>query len=547
MNSVRLDQRARTDWLLLAGFCTFLFFWGLNYFGLVGADEPRYAQVAREMFARHDWVTPTLGGKPWLEKPVFYYWQAILAYRIFGVSDWAARLPSAFDATLMVVAIYLFLRRFRPGFHLDGALMTASCTAVIGYARAASMDMPLAAAFTIALLGWHAWYESGRKAYLAGFYLCLGLGTLAKGPVAPVLASLIIAIFALCKRDIPLVWRTLWLPGILLFCVVALPWYVAVQVKNPEFFRIFILEHNLVRFGTNLYRHQQPFWYYVPVTLLGLLPWTVMVVAAVFKTTRSWWRGAKSQPQAPAEDQLDVFLVIWLLAPLMFFSFSQSKLPGYIVPAVPAGTLLVAEYIRRHIIDDRPAAPWLNVLHSLAAALPIIPALMIQYILLRHRVPWGKATMLASGVALVFAAGMGATLVSRLGLRMVRFVTLVPVVLVVAWVLRVGGPSLDATLSARPVATEIGRMETRALPTAVLGVSRETEYGLAFYRNQVISRYELGEIPPGEHLLVAVEGSQPQITKLTGDCRVSHLGNFGAQHLEYFWISPPGMGHRAGY
>ena len=96
------------DWLLLVGFCGFLFFFGLAYFGLVGADEPRYAQVTREMLARHDWITPTLGGKPWLEKPALYYWQTMLAYSVFGVSDWAARLPSAVDATLMVIAIYSF-------------------------------------------------------------------------------------------------------------------------------------------------------------------------------------------------------------------------------------------------------------------------------------------------------------------------------------------------------------------------------------------------------------------------------------------------------
>src|SRR5271155_4187557 len=147
-----MTNRTRTDSLLLAGFCAFLFFYGLGQFGLIGADEPRYAQVAREMLQRHDWITPTLGGQPWLEKPPLYYWQAMLAYGIFGVSDWAARLPSAVDATLMVIAIYLFLKRFRPGFELDGALMTAAAAGVIGFARAASTDMPLAAMFTIALL-----------------------------------------------------------------------------------------------------------------------------------------------------------------------------------------------------------------------------------------------------------------------------------------------------------------------------------------------------------------------------------------------------------
>src|SRR5580693_8402955 len=187
-------SRASADWLLLAGFCAFLFFFGLAFFGLIGADEPRYAQVAREMLARHDWITPTLGGKPWLEKPPLYYWQAMLAYRIFGVSDWAARLPSAVDATLMVVVTYLFLRRFRPGFQLDGALMTASAAGIIGFARAASTDMPLAATFTLALLAWFAWYESESRGYLAIFYCFLALGTLAKGPLAPLLAAMIIVI-----------------------------------------------------------------------------------------------------------------------------------------------------------------------------------------------------------------------------------------------------------------------------------------------------------------------------------------------------------------
>ncbi len=158
-----MTNRTRTDSLLLAGFCAFLFFYGLGQFGLIGADEPRYAQVAREMLERHDWITPVLGGQPWLEKPPLYYWQAMLAYTIFGVSDWAARLPSAFDATLLVLAVYFFLRRFRPGFEVDGALIAASSAGIVGYARAASMDMALAAAFTIGMLGWWAWRESGKK------------------------------------------------------------------------------------------------------------------------------------------------------------------------------------------------------------------------------------------------------------------------------------------------------------------------------------------------------------------------------------------------
>jgi len=224
------------DWLLLAAFCAFFFFWGLASFGLIGADEPRYAQVAREMLAQNDWVTPVLGGSRWLEKPPLYYWQAMLAYQLFGVSDWAARLPSAVDAFVLVFAVYWFLRRFCPGFALDGALMLASSAGIVGYARAASMDLPLTAAFAIAMLAWYAWFESGSRGYLAAFYGSMAIAMLAKGPVAPALAVVIIAVFAILERSAGIVWKTLWLPGILIFSAVGLPWYVMAQIRNPQFF-----------------------------------------------------------------------------------------------------------------------------------------------------------------------------------------------------------------------------------------------------------------------------------------------------------------------
>jgi 4-amino-4-deoxy-L-arabinose transferase-like glycosyltransferase len=235
------SPRNRTDLLLLVAFCGFLFFYGLGAFGLVGADEPRYAQVAREMLDRSDWVTPTLQGQPWLEKPVLYYWQAMLSFRAFGITAQAARIPAAFDAALLVAAIYFFLRRFRPGSELEGTLIVASCAGVIGFAHAAATDMPLAACFGIALLGWYAWYESERKVYLATFYIFLALGTLAKGPVAPALAAVIVFLFAAVKREWSAILRTLWVPGVALYFAVTLPWYIAAQLRNPEFFRVFIL------------------------------------------------------------------------------------------------------------------------------------------------------------------------------------------------------------------------------------------------------------------------------------------------------------------
>src|SRR5207245_1431826 len=136
-----------------------------------------------------------------------------------------------------------------------------------------------------------------------------------------------------------------------------------------------------------------PLWYYLPVTLLGLLPWTVFVIAAAVGTIRAWW--LRGKPRRRCDDALRVFLLIWLVVPVIFFSFSQSKLSGYIVPAIPAGALLVVEYVRRHIADGQPVPQWLLVVHSLVEALLIIPARMLPDLLLTHRSPWGIAPVCA--------------------------------------------------------------------------------------------------------------------------------------------------------
>ena len=187
-----LDERTRrsTDLLALIAFCGFLFFAGLQVIGLVGADEPRYAQVAREMLQRGDWVTPVLNGHPWLEKPPLYYWGAMLAYKATGgVSDWAARLPSAILCSLMIFFIFVWARHFRRGMQLDAALITAASAIVIGFGRSASTDMPLATMFTVAMLCWYGWHSNQNRGWLLAFYLFIGFGTLAKGPVAVFLAG----------------------------------------------------------------------------------------------------------------------------------------------------------------------------------------------------------------------------------------------------------------------------------------------------------------------------------------------------------------------
>jgi len=535
------NPRTRTDVLLLVAFCGFLFFYGLGAFGLLGADEPRYAQVAREMLDRSDWVTPTLQGKPWLEKPVLYYWQAMLSFRVArGVTDQAARVPAVFDAAMLVAAIYWFLRRFRPGSELDGALIAASCAAVIGFARAAATDMPLAAAFAIALLAWYAWYESRRHFYLAVSYIFLALGTLAKGPVAPALAAVIIFLFVAVKRDWRTIPRTLWIPGIALYLAVMLPWYIAVQLRNPEFFRFFILEHNLGRFSHDVYHHRQPFWFYLPVFLLAMMPWTLALILAVAERVRLIWSEGKEAFSSP-EDSWPLFLLIWMLAPILFFSASQSKLPGYILPAVPAGALLVAEYLAAHRSEDRSSndkkfSPLFAAAHGVLCGLLIFSALSAASIAIHRHLLWGTGTYVAAAIAAMFALGIGAALLSRAGLRLLSRATMFAVVVSVAAIIRFAAPVIDATQSARPIAESIQAFSREPVPIALYHINRVQEYGLEFYLNRPAQPYEGGNIPAAAHVLVAAQGTESQVAQLVPGRRVSYLTSIPAQKLDLYWV-----------
>ena len=531
-----MTARTRTDVLLLAGFCAFLFFYGLDQFGLIGADEPRYAQVAREMLERHDWVTPTLGGHAWLEKPPLYYWQAMLAFSLFGVSDVAARIPSSLDATLLVIVVYLFFRKFRRGAEVDAALITASCAGIVGYARAASMDMALSAAFSMGMLAWWAWRESERKGYLAGFYVCIALAALAKGPVGPLLAALTIFLFASATREWKLLFKTLWFPGIVLFCAITLPWYIMVQLRNPQFFREFILEHNFARFSTNLYHHPEPFWYYVPVTALALVPWLVFMIAAAVESVRVWWRERNAGRHPDLELQLRLFACTWLVVPVVFFSISQSKLPGYILPAVPGAAVLFADYLLQHFQQEYPVSKSLSFSHALVACAPIVPAILIGFAVTQRRLPAGRPMLFAGALTWTLCLAIFFSLIGRLRLRMLRFVTLIPVVLTVAAVLKMGTVAIDQKFSARPLAIELTGIETRRLPLALFEVPRELEYGLAFYRNQSIARYESGNVPAGEHLLIAPTTGMDAVAKATAGRKVSFLGHFAPQNVDYYWV-----------
>ena len=485
--------------LVLAVLCIFLFFFGLANFGLVGADEPRYAQIGREMFTRSDWVTPRLHGEVWLEKPVLYYWLEMVSYKLFGVSDWAARLPAAVLGAILIAAIYFFARRFRAGSQMEAAMITASSVAIFGFARGVSTDMPLAVFCVLALLAWWAFFETQQRIWLVGFYVSLALATLAKGPIALVLAGLVLGAFAALLRDFKILLRTLWLPGIAVFCAVALPWYVLVQLRNPQFFSEFILRHNLARFSTDLFRHSRPFWYFVPVLLVGLLPWTTLSVAGAVKAFRTW--RIERQPYS-------LFLLLWGVIPVIFFSLSESKLPGYILPAIPAWTLLAADYLHTSLREQKKNPGALIATHGLASAIVVAAVVLAPRFMLERHPHFGLSLLLGvlavAAATFLFVAGI----ILWRGTGMVRFVTLIPLLVSVAYVVRLAAPLIDLTQSARPVAKNIEQVNS---PMAAFKVPRALEYGLGFYRDQRIARYERGEVPEQGHFLLAAEGTQKEL------------------------------------
>lgn len=536
--------------LVVLPVCVFLFFFGLGTFGLVGADEPRYAQIGREMLARHDWIVPTINGQPWLEKPVLLYWREMIAYRIFGVHDWAARIPSAIFAAGLVIAILFFMRRFRQGSELDAALITASCAAVIGFGRGASTDMQLSAPFSAAMLAWWAWHESGRKLWLSFFYVLLAVGALAKGPVSPALAILLVAAYAALRRDGGIFVRSLWIPGFILFFAIALPWYIAVQIKVPQFFHVFFLQHNLERFSTNLYQHSQPFWYYVPVFIISVLPWSIFTLPAVWNALKDGWKVMRRRYHrdadddiAPNPDWLEQFLMLWLLVPIVFFSISRSKLPGYILPAIPPAALLTACYLQREQTTRRIKL----ILHSLVCGVVLAGALIAPWLMLKRHLTQDTWTSVIAVTCITASAVL--LLVRYRGARVLHFVTLVPVILSLVFLLRfaIAPPQLnsperdtliDLTQSSRSVDAALRSFGVNSGPIAIFNVphQRELEYGLNFYRNQPIQLYGRDPVPEETHVVIAKQGDQDAVQSSVGNRKVVSIGSFAFQRLEFFRV-----------
>jgi 4-amino-4-deoxy-L-arabinose transferase-like glycosyltransferase len=361
LQPTNLNKRAA--WLF-GGAAVFVYLYGLNKLPFLGPDEPRYAQVGREMYERGDWVTPTLGGFTWFEKPALLYWLEILSYKLFGVSEGAARFGPALCGLLTVALVFLAGGRRQaagskentdhPPFTIHHsplaiALVMATSLGLLAFARAASFDIVLTATVTLALACFWgaetAQTDQARRGWQAGWWMGLGLATLAKGLAGLILPGGIVFVYFILRRELPAKhwWRSiLWgIPGML---AAAALWYGPVIKRNGwAFIDEFFIQHHFARYTSNKYKHPGPFWYYLPVISGLTLPWTPFLLAALQNTIR------------PSKIQNPLALA-WLIFPVAFFSFSGSKLPGYILPALPGAAWLAGDWLARWQRGETDAA-----------------------------------------------------------------------------------------------------------------------------------------------------------------------------------------------
>lgn len=311
---------------------------------LVGPDEPRYAQVAREMWLAGDWITPTLGGFNWFEKPALLYWLQIAAYSLFGVSEFSARLGPALFGLGTVLSLNIFGRIVEKKYDLPAAanwitIIAASSIGLLTFSRGASFDIIITFPLTAAMVSFFAFDqgEDRRVFPLFLFYFFIGVALLAKGLIGGVFPLTSVALYFLIARKSPskhFLFSLFW--GAIVAIVVASAWYLPMYLRHGwEFIDQFFVQHHLQRFASNKYNHPQPFYFFLWVLPLMTVPWLPILAASL---------AADARKRSFSNAQL--FAFSWLIVPLVFFSFSGSKLPGYILPSLPPTMILIGLYAR---------------------------------------------------------------------------------------------------------------------------------------------------------------------------------------------------------
>jgi 4-amino-4-deoxy-L-arabinose transferase-like glycosyltransferase len=331
---------ARRNLLLLLLVTLLIWFGTLEYRKLVRPDEGRYAEIPREMVATGDWLTPRLNGIKYFEKPALQYWATAAAYEVFGEHAWTSRLWSALTGFLGVLfAAFAGCRLFGARAGLYAALVLGSSLLYALIAHINTLDMGVTFFMGAGLMGFLLAQREGvapreRRNWMWFTWASLALSVLSKGLIGVVLPGAVLVLYSLLERDFALWKRLHLLSGLAIFMLIAAPWFIAVSLANPEFFHFFFIHEHFERFLTKVHHRVQPWWSFVPLLLLGMLPWVVTMIDTLL---RAWGH----EPGRRDHVKPQRFLLIWSVFIFVFFSASSSKLPSYILPIFPALALLI--------------------------------------------------------------------------------------------------------------------------------------------------------------------------------------------------------------
>jgi len=334
----RSTPAAKLDFCLpyiLTGGALLLLFYQLGAAALFEPDEGRNAEKAREILLLRDWVTPHENFHPVLDKPIFFYWLIALCYKLFGVSEAAARLPSGLAALGCVAVVYWFARaHWGRAVALWSGLILLTCVEFFLLARLVIFDMAMTFAIT---LGLSAFYQASlcedrwrRKGLCFLMYSAFGIATLIKGLIGVVLPGMVIFGYLLLTNSWPVLRRLYLIPGTLLFLAIVLPWYVEAGARHEGYLRYFFWEEHFLRFTRDAFNRGEPWYYFFFVAWVGFFPWSLL------------WPALCSRARWTLFDNKALFLILWAGLPFLFFSGSHSKLPHYILPIFPALALLSA-------------------------------------------------------------------------------------------------------------------------------------------------------------------------------------------------------------
>ena len=338
-----MKNAATRTLLVLLAFAA-VWFSNLEYRKLVNPDEGRYAEIPREMVASGDWTTPRLNDIKYFEKPALQYWATATAYTLFGEHQWTARLWSALTGFLGVLMVYFTGRRLfgaTAGWYAALVLGSSLLYVLIGHVNTLDMGVSffLSAAVCAFLLAQHDGADArARGRWMLAAWAALALALLSKGLIGLVLPGTALCLYVLIERDWRLVGRLHLVAGGVLLLALSLPWFVAVSRANPEFFHFFFIHEHFERFLTKQHGRYQPPYYFIPVLLAGMLPWTITLFDAC---ARAW----KREPEKQFQTQR--FLLLWSAVVFVFFSVSDSKLVSYILPIFPALALLIGLRLTR--------------------------------------------------------------------------------------------------------------------------------------------------------------------------------------------------------